>query len=325
MSRPLRIEYPGAWYHVMNRGRRKESIFYDARDYELFSKVIEQTCRLFGMKIHAYVLMPNHYHLLIHTPLGNLSRCMRHLNGVYTQKINKKYKLDGSLFRGRFKSILISKEEYLLELVRYIHRNPYESKLEEKIGEYKWCSYRRYMEDIYRPKWLEVSEVLSRFSKYEKEAKRELRTFIIKEVPGRLKRRLNGENWPSVLGGEEFEKKIKEIVKGKKIDTKEITGSTLYIEHDAIKVREEEVKKLIESNEEVLKKSWSKKYALERRALVYLLRKHGKTLNQIGKLMGGISYVAVSRQSKKAEEDILEKKGCYTVMKKLSKLEELRV
>ena len=325
MSRPLRIEYPGAWYHVMNRGRRKESIFHDTGDYELFSKVLGQTCQMFGMKVHAYVLMPNHYHLLIHTPLGNLSRCMRHLNGVYTQKINKKYKLDGSLFRGRFKSILISEEEYLLELVRYIHRNPYESKLEEKIGEYKWCSHRGYMKDIYRPKWLEVAEVLSRFSEYEKEAKRGLKTFVTKEVPRRLNVRLIGENWPSVLGEEEFEEKIKEFVKGKKIDTKEVTGSMQYLGHDVVHVREEEVKRLIELNEEVLKKSWSKKYVLERRALVYLLRKYGKTLNQIGELMGGVSYVAVSRQSKKAEEDILEKKGCYAVMKKLSKTEELKV
>jgi len=128
MSRPLRIEYSGAWYHVMNRGRRREKIYYDKKDYEQFLKVLEETSSLFSVEIHAYTLMPNHYHLLIRTPKGNLSRGMRHINGVYTQRFNNKYKIDGSLFRGRYKSILVEEESYLLELVRYIHRNAYKAK-----------------------------------------------------------------------------------------------------------------------------------------------------------------------------------------------------
>ena len=104
MSRPLRIEYPGAWYHVMNRGRRREPVYVAESDYKLFLEILNQTSELFQIEIHAYALIPNHYHLLIRTPLGNISRCMRHINGVYTQKINKKYKTDGSLFRERFKA-----------------------------------------------------------------------------------------------------------------------------------------------------------------------------------------------------------------------------
>lgn len=137
MARPLRIEYPGAWYHVLNRGRRREKIFFSPADYRAFLKLLGECSKLFGIEIHSYSLLPNHYHLLIHTPMPNLSRNMRHLGGVYTQLINRKYKTEGSLFKGRFKSILIDKDSYLLELVRYIHRNPLKAKLEEKVGEYE--------------------------------------------------------------------------------------------------------------------------------------------------------------------------------------------
>ncbi|MFC1512531.1 transposase [bacterium] len=155
MARPLRIEYPNAWYHIMNRGRRKEPIFFEESDYALFIELLKQTIDLFGVQIHAYALMPNHYHLLVNTPKGNISRTMRHLNGVYTQKINKKYSIDGQLFRGKYKSILINEEEYLMELVRYIHRNPYKANLVEKIGTYKWCSHRKYMgKKNEKEKWL---------------------------------------------------------------------------------------------------------------------------------------------------------------------------
>ena len=106
MSRPLRIEYEGAWYHVMNRGRRADRIFEDPNDYQMFIDLLKDTTELWDVRISAYCLMSNHYHLLIHTPRGNLSRCMRHINGIYTQRFNRVHGLDGQLFRGRFKSIL---------------------------------------------------------------------------------------------------------------------------------------------------------------------------------------------------------------------------
>ena len=147
MARPLRIEYPGAWYHVLNRGRRREKVFFSENDYKAFLKLLGECSELFNIEIHSYSLIPNHYHLLIHTPKANLSRSMRHLNGVYTQLINKRYKTEGSLFKGRYKSILIERDNYLLELVRYIHRNPYRAKLEKTIGEHEWTSHRGYMND----------------------------------------------------------------------------------------------------------------------------------------------------------------------------------
>ena len=129
MARPLRIEYPGAWYHVMNRGVDRQPIFLHDAHRESFLSLLSDISRSYQVEIHAYCLMNNHYHLLVRTPLGNISRAMRHLNGVYTQRFNSMEKRDGSLFRGRFKAILVEADEYLLRLSRYIHLNPVAAKL----------------------------------------------------------------------------------------------------------------------------------------------------------------------------------------------------
>ena len=107
MSRPLRIEYPGAWYHVMNRGRRSEKIFFVDADRQAFIQVLQEASELWNIRISAYCLMSNHYHLLVQTPDGNLSRAMRHINGVYTQRFNRRHKKEGQLFRGRYKGVLV--------------------------------------------------------------------------------------------------------------------------------------------------------------------------------------------------------------------------
>ncbi len=115
MSRPLRIEYPDAWYHVMNRGRRSEEIFFSDTDREEFLTVLREAGELWNLSISVYCLLPNHYHLLVQTPAGNISRCMRHINGVYTQRFNRRNKKEGQLFRGRYKAVLVDKDHYLLE------------------------------------------------------------------------------------------------------------------------------------------------------------------------------------------------------------------
>jgi REP element-mobilizing transposase RayT len=122
MSRPLRIEYPNAWHHVMNRARRGQELFIGKDDYTCFLELLQETSEIFNIKISAYCLMPTHYHLLVQTPEMNLARCMRHVNGVFTQRYNIQHKCDGTLFRGRYKSILVEEESYLLKLFRYIHR-----------------------------------------------------------------------------------------------------------------------------------------------------------------------------------------------------------
>ena len=136
MSRPLRIEYANAWHHVMNRARRGQDLFVDKADYQQFIDLLQETTDLFNVNVAAYCLMPTHYHLLLQTPDANLSRCMRHLNGVYTQRYNVSHSCDGTLFRGRYKSILVDADSYVLQLVRYIHRNPLKAGLVRRLDQY---------------------------------------------------------------------------------------------------------------------------------------------------------------------------------------------
>lgn len=325
MARPLRIEYPGAWYHVLNRGRRRERIFFSDNDCELFFKILGECTKLFDVEIHAYSLIPNHYHLLVHTPRGNLSRGMRHLNGVYTQAINRKYKHEGSLFKGRFKSILIEKESYLQELVRYIHRNPYKSKLEKEIGQHKWTSHSAYMNRHKCPRWLKTEDVLTEFGDYEKEAMRQLDAFVKKEVPQELSAVLNRVKWPAILGGESFKNDIKERLRGKKIERKEVPQ---YKESMAGLSADEAIRMIEDTigEKDVFARKKSKKHSLKRKAIAYICREYlYASCPDICAALGGISCAALSKQFRLASEEIKRKEGCYKDFKKMAGILKLIV
>jgi len=159
MSRPQRIEYPNAYYHVMNRGAGSRKIFNNDEERVLFLAIIAEAHIQYNIEIHSYCLMSNHYHLLIKTPFSNLGRAMRHINGVYTQRYNRLNITDGPLFRGRYKSILIDSDAYLLQLSKYIHLNPLEARMVDDLSDYKWSSYQAYIGNCARPSWLFQSEI----------------------------------------------------------------------------------------------------------------------------------------------------------------------
>lgn len=204
MSRPLRIEYPDGWYHVMNRGRRAELIFSDRQDYLMFTELMRETSEMWKIKISSYCLMPNHYHMLIQTPEANISRSMRHLNGVYTQRYNRRHHCDGQLFRGRFKSILVSGDSYLLQAVRYIHRNPLRAGLVEVIDVYPWSSHKGYISVARNWEWLHKKYILSLLSKSRKDWLRYYKEWVSVEDEDEVRKKLDGKKWPSILGPEEF-------------------------------------------------------------------------------------------------------------------------
>lgn len=142
MPRKPRIEYPGACYHVLARGNEKRDIFRDDQDRYRLLRFLDETRKDFSLMIHAYVFMPNHYHIVVETPEPNLSKAMHYLNTKYAEHFNFKYKRSGHLFQGRYKAILCQREKYLLELTRYVHLNPIRAGLARKLKDYRWSSYR---------------------------------------------------------------------------------------------------------------------------------------------------------------------------------------
>ena len=210
MSRPLRIEYPDAWYHVMNRGRRREKIFSSPEDYQAFIKVLQEAAGLWNFKIAAYCLMPNHYHLLVQTPDGNLARAMRHINGIYTQRFNRRRKTEGQLFRGRYKAVLIEADSHLLEVLRYIHRNPLRARLAKELNDFPWSSHPGYLSSAGQWAWLHKDFLLSMLSNGKGGRLAAYRAFVSLDDTAETAKFYGLKKLPSVFGGDGFKDWLKE-------------------------------------------------------------------------------------------------------------------
>jgi putative transposase len=157
MARPLRIEFPGAIYHVTSRGDRREPIFVDDDDRRALLGVVAQSMPRFDAEVLAYCLMGNHYHFVLHTRQANLSRLMRQLNGVYTQAFNRRHAKVGHLFQGRFKAVLVDRDAYLMEVCRYVELNPVRAAIVESPDAWPWSSYLAHVGRVETPAWLDTA------------------------------------------------------------------------------------------------------------------------------------------------------------------------
>lgn len=164
MARPLRLEFHGALYHITSRGDGREAIYLSDEDRELSLDVLSDVVDRFNWVVHAYCLMGNHYHLLVETPDANLAQGMRQFNGVYTQRFNRRHTRVGHVFQGRYKAIIVQKEQYLLELARYVVLNPVRAGMVRHAVDWPWSSYRATVALVSPPCWLMVDWVLSAFS-----------------------------------------------------------------------------------------------------------------------------------------------------------------
>jgi len=178
MARPLRIEYPGAIYHITSRGNARQPIYKDDKDRETFLELLGSVVSRYGWICHAYCLMGNHYHLLIETPDGNLSQGMRQLNGIYTQHFNRRHGRVGHVFQGRFKAIVVDRDSYLLELCRYVVLNPLRAGVVGSPGRYKWSSYRATAGIVRSPSFLTTDWVLSEFGRIRRKAQDRYKEFV---------------------------------------------------------------------------------------------------------------------------------------------------
>lgn len=205
MARPLRIIYEGAIYHVMNRGLNRQAIFKEDQDRKNFLQLLSQLWERWSVEIYAYCLMDNHYHLCLKTHEAKLSRMMRHLNGVYTQSFNRRHGRDGPLFRGRYKALVVQKEAYLHQVVRYIHQNPVEAKLVKRAKDYPWSSHREYLRSRLRPPWLNTKTLLEYHG-----SPKVFEAFVNQGNEEELQASYSGKGWPLVLGDPGFIEKLKE-------------------------------------------------------------------------------------------------------------------
>ncbi len=312
MARQLRLEYPDAYYHVINRGAGRKRIFHDKEFYGIFLTLLEEIKENFGIEIHAYCLMSNHYHLLLQTPRGNLSRAMRHLNGVYTQRHNRLLKKDGSLFRGRFKAILIDAENYLLHVSRYIHLNPVDANLIENPENYPWSSFRYYGAEK-KPNWLTSEEILNRFNV--KNKKNAYSTFVSEGVDEKTHKIYNSSKMALIFGEEFFCNKIKtnlkinphqEIPDSKKLTKQQISKEEVVKEiAQYYKCREVDV--------------LSGKNKLTKKVAVYFCKQFtNDTQHEIGKYFFGMSYSGVSQICKRIK---VEFKSDKQLKKEINTLE----
>ena len=255
MARPLRVEYDGALYHVTSRGNEKKPIFRDEIDRNIFLDILNTVNRRYNWLCHAYCLMNNHYHIIIETPDGNLSKGMRQLNGVYTQAFNKRHHRAGHIFQGRYKAILIQKDSHLLEVCRYVVLNPVRAKAVKSHEQWGWSSYRA-TAGLKKPhSCLTTDWVLSQFGLKTGLARQRYREFVksgIGEEP--IWSNLKGQ---ILLGEDTFVEKFMDYLKGHE-GIREIPKRQRYInrpsldclfERDALRNKKKRDKKIAEAAE----------------------------------------------------------------------------
>ncbi len=213
MSRPVRIEFPGAIYHISSKNSKGQLSFRDRNDRAVFINILDNVVSRFGWMLHSYVLMDEHYHLVIEIPEKNLSRGMRQLNGVYTQHFNRRHHLEGPIFQGRFKSILFEKDRYLLPVCRHVVLNPLRLGASPDLSGYVWSSYRATAGLTRKPDYLHTDDVLAAFDKHQQrlEYQRYVEQGIDSKSPF-----LSRSN-QVLLGSPEFLKEMQPVLHGEKM------------------------------------------------------------------------------------------------------------
>lgn len=310
MARPLRIQYPGAFYHITARGNEQKDIFRNDKDRERFLGYLETAVGRYNATIHVYCLMGNHYHLLLSTPDGNLSQIMRHINGGYTTWFNKRHNRYGHLFQGRYKAILVDADPYAGELSRYIHLNPVRAGMVRQPNDYPWSSYTTYSSKTKPPRWLTTDWLLQYFGQKPAAARKAYILFVNTAMDTKEEDPLKEATSTLILGKTTFIDNIREKYvggkeKGRDIPAlKELTKTSL---EGIIKAAEEEFRA---------------KPALARKAAIYLSHRHsGRSLREIGKVFG-IGESAVSQAGSRFESEMKEsrilKKGIGRLRKILA-------
>jgi REP element-mobilizing transposase RayT len=304
MGRPLRVEYTGALYHITSRGNERKKIFLDDGDRKKFLAILEDYHNRYGILIHSYVLMDNHYHLILETPKGNLLKVMHGLNGGYTGYFNRKYGRSGHLFQGRYKGIIIDKDSYLIPLSRYVHLNPVRARVAERPEHYRWSSYSGYIGRSKEYNWVEYSWVLSQFGSRRLGARRKYREYTEQALRKKIENPLKSVHSQVILGGEEFVRRIRGMVTGKGL-SHEIIERKRLLEYPRLEEVVRVVGKAFKIDEGVILAKGGRGNTARKVALYLAQRYTGLSNEVIGDFFGGIHYSAVSQASGRLREEMI--------------------
>ena len=292
MARPLRIQFPHAYYHVMNRGLARQPVFPDRADRAMFLALLADCHEVWGVRVIAYCLLGTHYHLLLQTPQANLSRVMRHLDGVYTQRYNRRHRRDGPLFRGRYKAIVVDAEGYLLAVARYIHQNPVAAGLVRSPEAYAWSSCRLYVDKGTPPAWLDAGQLLNRFPK--KDRSREFLAFMRSREEDPVRSFYKSGRWLPVLGSKDFHERLRRQVKKRETGFTEVPEAKAYLRPDASACLEAVGQVYGRQREELLRRRSGQRNEARAVAMYVCRRLAGMNLRDIAKLFGIGGYSGVN-------------------------------
>src|SRR4030042_4885641 len=307
VARPLRIQYSGAVYHVTCRGNERKEIFKDHRDRKRFLEILAKSSKIYNIKIFSHILMENHFHLLIETPLGNLGEFMRHFNITYTGYYNRRHNRVGHLYQGRYKSILVDKESYLCVLSRYIHLNPLRIKtMEQKTDEekiqhllsYKWSSLPTYVKKGEREQFIDCAMVLEEYGGDNNKGRLAYKKRIYDDISEKLEIRdkVIGQ---SIIGGEEFIRWVKEELLKRQKDRE----CPSLREIQRYRAKEKIIEAIEKESGKGLEEIKKEKGNIRQIAMDLLYRTGGLKGAEIGKLMG-VDYSTVSQERKRLREKI---------------------
>ena len=325
MSRQIRIEYAGAYYHVTSRGNDRRKIFDDAKDREAFKEKLERSQDIYNVVLLGYVCMTNHFHLLVQTPQANLSEFMRHFNISYTSAFNRRHKRSGHLYQGRFKAFLIEADSYLLAVSRYIHLNPIRTRGSRgKTAQEKWqqlmenknSSLPGFLSVKERKGFVDYKAVLDYMGGDTVRGRREYSRFVRAGVDGEIENPLMLGKGSGIVGGVSFIDTIKRrFLKGEEGEREQPELRELRKELEP----EELVKKFCRLTKTTSEEVSRRGGGIKRAMLMEILYRYGRlTQPEIGSMLGGIDYSAVSQARKRFQAKMARDSGLKTEYQRIT-------
>lgn len=301
MARPPRIEYEGAVYHVTARGNERRQIFFMEDDYEKFIYYLVETKKKYNINIHCYTLMRNHYHLIIETPEANLSKAMHYINSSYAGYINIKRRRSGHLLQGRYKSIIVDEDNYLLELSRYIHLNPVRAGMVQKPEDYLYSSYSAYIKNK-RESVLTKKLVLGLMTSRNGNARKEYRIFVESAIGREPDSLLENVYGGTILGDPIFIKEVLRRIKEDYYTKEEVSNKKALMAASGIEEIVASVADYYNMERDELMKS---KSSVQRKIAIYLMKERtGSRNGEIGEYFEGLSGSAVRKVYQRFKNDM---------------------